>query len=1037
MKHRLFTRTVGLMLVLALAVGSLPAGALAAVEPAGVQSGTVQEEKAESEAAQSAAQEFAGSEAAQSASPELAASEAAQSAAQEAAASEAAVSEAMAGSQTESALPEAPLPAPEAAASSAPSQAAEAQPTLPPEAAHEELPPTEENALSVQSVTIPLEPDSFTCTMQFYANGELVSEQILSAGENPIEPPCPLQKNAVFEGWFDENGNACDFSQPVGALSENQTIVYTARMRQSYTVYYFSEPAGGAVLFTQTYETKTETVHWQQVAFAAPAGMALAGWSLTPGGEAVQTPALGEEPLCLYPVLVKAWWITLDGKGGAAPDPVYVLPGQGAPEIKAAERTGYRFTGWFTDEECTQSYAPGTLVNADLKLYAGWEAQQVGYRVAYWQQNPDDDGYSLAEVEQGTALADASVQLNPDKDRYANFTQREKPAAQTIAGDGCTVIPVYYDRSIYTVKFYRGNTEIEQLRITARYGANIADKWPSVVDSKWPNLWRTSRTGTQYQNGIVTMPAPGDQNNPNQFYYAAESGRYTLEWRYYTETVQGGRWELHHTDSFKDDSTRWKLTQNDLYAIKGFTVNKSKNPKVGAYAQRLDSGAYGFELYYDREDYEIQFYNAGELDKTVTLAYEAPLTAQRYTPKHPSDSEMVFAGWYSNHLGQGEPFDFSGTMPAGSFALYALWKEPTYRVSFDLAGGSAAEGSDFDDQIVKRGELARQPGSEPVREGWRFLGWKCGEEPFSFVTPIRKDTKLVAMWVSENSYTLRYEPGEGSGNAFAETRKFGEGTGVQLAVPPAEWKCPQGCTGFLGWSVADENGTLLQPGELLTMPGRDTVLVAQWGPARQTQLVYDYQGGTDEAGNSEKTVPIENPNEDYTIEALRVQREGYLFAGWSTQPAEGTLLQAGDVIRVNTLQPETNRLYARWEKAVITEVRLVVEGNLGERERDFAFNARMPAGSTGSFTLRHSGSYVFEAIPESAGKIAVQQEDVTQDGYTTTMREETQDGRRILTFTNVREGTVPTGLRQQSLPAALALGMGMAITGAVLLRRRS
>ncbi len=1019
MKHRLITRYASLVLALALTAGLLPAGALASAENAEVQ--TVQSEAVQPES-------MAQSEEAYT---EEAVSEA-ESAAAEPGPVQSAESES-AASAAQAAEPEEPSSAPRseslpAAPEETPQPASEAQP-----AADEPEP---------QAIVIPDEPDSFTCTLRFYAGENLVSEQVLSAGETPVQPPSPTQENAVFEGWFDASGNACDFGQPIGALSENTVIEYTARMKQSYIVYYFSAPEGGAVLYTQTYEDSADTVQWQQVAFAAPEGMALAGWSLTPGGEAVQNPVLTAEPLCLYPVLVKAYWITPHGQGGTAPDPVYVLPGQAGPEMAAAERQGYRFTGWFTDTDCTQTYTPGQPVNADLQLYAGWEAVSVTYRIAYWQQNPDDDGYSLAEVEQRTALTDSLVQPNPAQDRYANFTLKERPAAQTVAGDGCTVIAVYYDRNVYTVWFYQNNKEITELTISARYGANIADKWPSRVNSKWPNQWRTNQkynpSGNQYQSGIATMPAPNDSENPNKFYYVNESGRYTHELRYYLETLQGGTWELGHTDSFKSSSTNWQLTENDRYDIKGFTINNQKSPKSGATEKKLGDKLYGFELYYDRNKYNIEFYSAGELDKTVTLAYEAPLAGQQYTPVYPGDSEMVFVGWYTNNLGQGEPFDFSGTMPAGSFALYALWREPTYRVSFDLAGGTAPEGADFDDQLVKRGELAEQPGSEPVREGWRFLGWSCEGKLFSFLTPIRKNTCLTALWASESSYHLSYDPGAGRGNAFEATTRFSEGALVQLAVPPAEWQPPQAGTGFLGWSTTPEGtGSLLQPGETLAMPGQDTVLYAQWGTARTVSLVYDFNGGTDQDGNSEKTVTIAQPNEDYAIEELAPTREGgYLFTGWSTQPSGGRLLQAGDVIRVNTLQPETNRLYAQWEKAVITEVRLVVEGSMGEKKRDFAFTAKLP-GSGQNFTLRHGGSYVFDPQPESADPIEVQQEDVTRSGYTTTVTEETVNGRRIITFTNVRDVIVPTGLRQQGLPAVLALCGGCMIAAAVwALRRR-
>ena len=37
-------------------------------------------------------------------------------------------------------------------------------------------------------------------------------------------------------------------------------------------------------------------------------------------------------------------------------------------------RDGYDFTGWFTDEDCTQAFDWSQGLKTDITLYAGWEA---------------------------------------------------------------------------------------------------------------------------------------------------------------------------------------------------------------------------------------------------------------------------------------------------------------------------------------------------------------------------------------------------------------------------------------------------------------------------------------------------------------------------------------------------------------------------------------------------------------------------------------------------------------------------------------
>ena len=63
---------------------------------------------------------------------------------------------------------------------------------------------------------------------------------------------------------------------------------------------------------------------------------------------------------------------------------------------------------------------------------------------------------------------------------------------------------------------------------------------------------------------------------------------------------------------------------------------------------------------------------------------------------------------------------------------------------------------------------------------------------------------------------------------------------------------------------------------------------------------------------------IENPNENYTIDndCVDVKMSGYYFAGWSTSAdgSDGVLLKKGDVIRIDTLDEESNVLYAQWKE---------------------------------------------------------------------------------------------------------------------------
>lgn len=61
---------------------------------------------------------------------------------------------------------------------------------------------------------------------------------------------------------------------------------------------------------------------------------------------------------------------------GEVIDSIYGVPGEviDASQLEPAERNGYRFTGWYIDEDCTVSADKITLTNHDVssRLYAGW-----------------------------------------------------------------------------------------------------------------------------------------------------------------------------------------------------------------------------------------------------------------------------------------------------------------------------------------------------------------------------------------------------------------------------------------------------------------------------------------------------------------------------------------------------------------------------------------------------------------------------------------------------------------------------------------
>lgn len=204
--------------------------------------------------------------------------------------------------------------------------------------------------------------------------------------------------------------------------------------------------------------------------------------------------------------------------GGYGVEPIYARYGA-AITLGKPTKPGYKFDGWTPKLPTTMPVGGGTYA-------AKWTKQDSKYQIQYWQENADDDGYSYVESETVTAATGDVVNYNGNKS-YAGFTRNTDKTDKnvTVNGDGSTVLNVYFNRNVYEVKFYKNDgsnrkpkwSEINSLRITAKYGANIRNQWPTYSGS---NTWSVNGTYTwhlfdgyvkddPYQANIDTMPLNG------------------------------------------------------------------------------------------------------------------------------------------------------------------------------------------------------------------------------------------------------------------------------------------------------------------------------------------------------------------------------------------------------------------------------------------------------------------------------------------------------------------------------------------------
>lgn len=779
-------------------------------------------------------------------------------------------------------------------------------------------------------------------TYNFYLTDEEKAEpydsQIIKSGDSLTAPATPEKEGYQFTGWFDQDENKfTDFGIAISVTEDSTDVNLYAKFVPVCYVYFMDGTGSDArIIATETLTPEgslsSEDFNRAKLLVPVSAEQAVIGW--TKDGQQVDIVSYVEGgSIYLYPIVANGHWITFDSKGGSYVEPQFVT--DTTKEPTPPTKPGYDFAGWYTDEETNDKFEFGNTLSDNPTLYANWTpSNRVSYTVIHWLENADDDGYSYQESETKTGTAGAQTNATAkdtkrEKD-YNGFTA-QTVEQKTIAGDGSTIVNVYYKRNVYVINFYSsknpsytcgkeqhkhwwacyliscGKEEHQhsdscltpQYKITAKYGANIRDQWPG-------GGWYVSsdRGNNTAQSSIDVMPLGGKN------FYGKQSGYYTQTASYYTEVLPGetggtqmrdGRsYKLKHQDTTSTDILL-TVTDEDRYPITGFTCNTELSAENG-------DNYNGANFYYTRNSYNIIFINGGETEKTENKKYQQDISTVSYTPTAPAGKEgYKFAGWFDNELCEGTAYKFNGkTMPANNITLYAKWVEPVHKVEFLVDNKVVTDWTKPD--VAHNSTISDLP-TPTSSTGDTFLGWvHANGKPFHPSTKITDDLTLYAKFGNKTGYSVTYNYRDGS-NLVTDPSKYAEGAFATVFDGPTT--APANKV-FLGWTT-DENGTEVEyyPNSSIKITGNVTLYAVYGDKAETVTVTYHSNFGTDQSktfaayANNEKITVM-----DYSTTALPT-REGYTFAGWNTKTGgDGDTFEASKPARVDNT--DSNDLYAQW-----------------------------------------------------------------------------------------------------------------------------
>lgn len=261
---------------------------------------------------------------------------------------------------------------------------------------------------------------------------------------------------------------------------------------------------------------------------------------------------------------------------------------------------------------------------------------------------------------------------------------------------------------------------------------------------------------------------------------------------------------------------------------------------------------------------------------------------------------------------------------ANSLAAYGRFADNNvHSIWFDTCGGRY-EGLDNVNLEAKKIKIESipldLPEAEPVRDGFKFLGWATSSnatKPEYLSGSTYKsdgDATLYAVWEETNTNTITYRTNHGTAPS---PQNFTAGESVTLPTLSS--------TGFdfLGWSKSADAGNVdYEGGKSYTLPEGNITLYAVW-KAKTFDIIFDANGGSFEGVEGTAITKQKAYLEPFYVNpgaALIAPDEDHEFSGYWTLNADGTGSSYKDGKWCNDIggrEASTKRLYAKWTKKAV------------------------------------------------------------------------------------------------------------------------
>ena len=758
------------------------------------------------------------------------------------------------------------------------------------------------------------------------------------SADSDITFAAPSRAGCTFAGWYLDNGQKIE-RLPKGSKGTLKLIA-----KWNFLTFGVTYDAMGGKLPNGAANPEPFTVN-DEIVLKTPEkrGYRFEGWyadrSFT--GSKIEKVSRGTaQNLTLYAKWgLASFRLTYDPLGGKMPDGVPLVQSFTMNDeivLKTPTKAGYDFEGWYSENSFSgkriEKIAKGS--SGDKTVFAKWRL------TGSWPIT-----YVLSSGETRSPALNS-----PNNPSGYTAAMGDVPLLNPQARPGYEFEGWYYDKSFSgerITKIASGKTgaltvyakwRLLSYRISYELGGG-ATVSPPVNSSKNPNGYTIemgdvalfapeARKGYEFEGWYLNKSFSGE---PIPQIESGKSGDITLyaKWKavkYKIIYEWGGAADNHTLPTEYTIESGFEIRPDralEALGLIGFWDNKTL---IGTPVTHYPKGRTGdVTLYAKVKAYALTYqFNGGTCAETLPSSYTSWQPA--VTLPKPQKGGYGFNGWYASANFSGNAIAKIGNPKQGGYrggdlTLYAQWLPITYKIQYDLDGGTQASGNPAEYNIESEVTFVA-----PSRNGYAFAGWYAADG--TEVTRIKKGSqgalKLTAKW-GLLTYRITYDALGGelpSGPANPEW--FTVKDEVTLKVPEKVGY------DFEGW-YAEKTFSGSKIDKITRGTAQDVKLFAKWRLKGAWPITYVLSTG------ATVSPPLNSPHNPsgYTIETGAITlhdplaRKGYVFEGWYDNKSF-----TGE--RLTKLMGKTGALtlYAKWN-ALKYRITYELDGGWGRNPSEY------------------------------------------------------------------------------------------------------